>query len=156
MRRAHHPTPNAIAMCNAAHRLPGQRPSMEAMSNKRHGQRMLSLGALVLLVVLGATACASVTINKVLADPGRYRDREVSVSGEVTDSFSVMSRGAYRLKDASGQLWVVSEHGVPRNGARVEVKGKIREGYNLSGLGDRLPAGLGSGLVLVESSHKAR
>ena len=42
------------------------------------------------------------------------------------------------------------------NGARVVVKGKIREGYNLSGLGDRLPAGLGSGLVLVESSHKAR
>ena len=111
---------------------------------------------MALLVVLGSTACAAVTINQVLADPGRYRDRDVTVSGEVADSFSVMSRGAYRLRDGSGQLWVVSEHGVPRNGARVVVKGKIREGYNLSGLGDRLPAGLGSGLVLVESSHKAR
>ncbi len=128
---------------------------MDAMATKQHGQR-LSLGAVALLAVLGSAACASVTVNKVLADPSRYRDREVNVSGEVTDSFSVMSRGAYRLKDGSGQLWVVSDNGVPRNGARVVVKGKIREGYNLSGLGDRLPAGLGSGLVLVESSHRAR
>lgn len=128
---------------------------MDAMAIKYYGLR-LSLGAVALLAVLGSGACASVTVNKVLADPSRYRDREVNVSGEVSDSFSVMSRGAYRLKDGSGQLWVVSENGVPRNGARVVVKGKIREGYNLSGLGDRLPAGLGSGLVLVESSHKAR
>lgn len=121
------------------------------------GQRMLWIGTLALLMGgLGSTSCASVTINKVLADPGRYRDQDVTVSGEVSDSFSVMSRGAYRLKDASGQLWVVSEQGVPRNGAQVVVKGKIREGFNLSGFGDRLPAGLGSGLVLVESSHWAR
>lgn len=124
------------------------------MTTTHYGRHLFLLGAL--LAVLGTGACASVTVNKVLTDPGRYRDREVSVSGEVTDSFSVMSRGAYRLKDGSAQLWVVSDNGVPRNGARVVVKGKIREGYNLSGLGDRLPAGLGSGLVLVESSHKAR
>lgn len=129
---------------------------MVTMATKPHEPRIRSLGALALLVMLGSAACASVTINKVLADPGRYRNQDVTVSGEVTDSFSVLSRGAYRLRDGSGQLWVVSEHGVPRNGARVVVKGKIREGYNLSGLGDRLPAGLGSGLVLVESSHKAR
>jgi len=120
------------------------------------GQRMLWIGTLALLMGVLGSSCASVTINKVLADPGRYRDQDVTVSGEVSDSFSVMTRGAYRLRDGSGQLWVVSEHGVPRNGARVVVKGKIREGFNLSGFGDRLPAGLGSGLVLVESSHRAR
>lgn len=126
------------------------------MATQCLGQRMLCVGTLALLGVLASTSCASVTINKVLADPGRYRDQDVTVSGEVSDSFSVMSRGAYRLRDGSGQLWVVSEHGVPRNGARVVVKGQIREGFNLSGFGDRLPAGLGSGLVLVESSHRAR
>ena len=115
----------------------------------------LALWAL-LMVVLASTACSSVTINKVLADPSRYRDKDVTVSGEVSDSFSVASRGAYRLKDGSGELWVVSEKGVPRNGAQVNVTGKIREGYNLGGLGSKLPAGLGSGIVLVESSHKAK
>jgi hypothetical protein len=110
----------------------------------------------LLLLVVSAASCATASVNKVLADPSRYRDKDVTVTGEVSDSFSVMSRGAYRIKDDSGQLWVVSDKGVPRNGARVEVKGKIREGYNFSGFGSKLPAGLGDGLVLVESSHKAR
>lgn len=120
-------------------------------------RRTLSLGvAALFVVVLASAACASVTINTVLADPSRFRDRDVTVSGEVADSFSVASRGAYRLKDGSGELWVVSEKGVPRTGAQVKVTGKIREGYNLGTLADRLPAGLRTGLVLVESSHRAR
>jgi hypothetical protein len=119
--------------------------------------RTLSLGVPVLVVVvLASAACASVTINTVLADPSRFRDRDVTVSGEVADSFSVASRGAYRLRDGSGELWVVSDQGVPRNGAQVEVTGKIREGFNLGALADRLPAGLRNGLVLVESSHRAK
>jgi len=110
----------------------------------------LALGALV------STACASTHINQILADPSRYRDREVSVSGSVVDSYSFANRGAYRLGDEYGQLWVVSDRGVPRKGARVTVQGTIREGFNLGSLGDRvnLPA-IGSGLVLMESSHKA-
>lgn len=108
------------------------------------------------VVVLASDACASITINTVLADPSRFRDRDVTVSGEVADSFSVSSRGAYRIKDGSGELWVVSEHGVPRTGAQVKVTGKIREGYNLGALADRMPAGLRNGLVLVESSHRAK
>ena len=105
---------------------------------------------------LAATACASTSVNRILADPSRYRDREVRVSGSVVDSYSFANRGAYRIGDESGQLWVVSDTGVPRKGARVTVRGTIREGFNLGSLGDRinLPA-VGSGLVLMESSHKA-
>jgi len=105
---------------------------------------------------LAATACASTSVNRILADPSRYRDREVRVSGSVVDSYSFANRGAYRIGDESGQLWVVSDTGVPRKGARVTVQGTIREGFNLGSLGDRinLPA-VGSGLVLMESSHKA-
>ena len=122
-----------------------------------HMRRTLRFGApLLLVVVLASAACASITINKVLADPSRFRDRDVTVSGEVSDSFSVTSRGAYRIKDGSGELWVISDKGVPRNGAQVKVTGKIREGFNLGVLGDRLPAGLRNGLVLVESSHRAK
>ena len=73
---------------------------------------MLSIGALV------STACASTHINRILADPSHYRDRQVRVSGSVVDSYSFANRGAYRLGDDSGQLWVVSDKGVPRKGAR--------------------------------------
>lgn len=113
---------------------------------------VLSVSALV------SVACASKTVNQILADPSRYRNREVRVSGSVVDSYSFASRGAYRIDDGTGQLWVVSDRGVPRKGARVTVRGTIREGFNLGSLGDQitLPPGVGSGLVLMESSHKAR
>jgi hypothetical protein len=110
------------------------------------------------LAALVTASCASASINKVLADPSKYRDREVSLSGVVGESYSLADRGAYRSDDGSGQLWVVSEHGVPRKGARVTATGKIREGFNLGSLGDRieLPAGVSAGLVLMETSHKAK
>jgi hypothetical protein len=117
-------------------------------------------GALMALVlgVLASAACGARSVNQILADPARYRDREVRVAGSVAESYSFASRGAYRIDDESGQLWVVSDRGVPRKGARVTVKGMIREGFNLGSFGDRinLPAGLGSGVVMIESSHKAK
>jgi hypothetical protein len=111
------------------------------------------LAVLVFTAVMSA-ACGARTINKVLADPGRYRNKEVKLSGSVVDSYSLVGRGAYQLDDGTGKMWIVSDNGVPRRTARVEVKGTVREGYNLGGLGDRLK--LPNGLVLIESSHKAK
>jgi hypothetical protein len=109
------------------------------------------------LSALGSAACAATTINRLLADPSRYRDRQVQLSGVVVDSYSLANRGAYRIDDDTGQLWVMSSRGTPRKGARVAVKGTVREGFNLGSLADviKLPGG-GIGLVLVESSHTAK
>jgi hypothetical protein len=105
-----------------------------------------------------SSACAATTINQILADPSRYRDRDVRVSGSVVDSYSFANRGVYKINDESGQLWVMSDRGVPRKGARVVVKGTIRDGFSLGSFGDRvkLPPAIGSGLLIMESSHKAR
>jgi hypothetical protein len=82
----------------------------------------------------------------------------VKLSGEVVDSYSVANRGVYLIDDGTGRLWIVSEKGVPRRTARVEVKGKVREGFNIGSLADalKLPPGIAAGLVLLESSHKAK
>jgi hypothetical protein len=48
---------------------------------------------------LASAACASRTVNQVLADPSRYRDREVRLSGAVVDSYSFVNRGADRIDD---------------------------------------------------------
>ena len=124
-------------------------------------RRTLQFALLALLVAgaLTSTACASTkTINQLLADPARYRDDTVKLSGEVVDSYSVANRGAYQIDDGTGRLWVVSESGVPRKSARVTVTGKVREGFNFGSLTDliKLPAGIAAGMVLMESSHKAR
>lgn len=105
-----------------------------------------------------SAACASTSINRILSDPSRYRNDEVTINGSVTESVSIADRGAYRVDDRSGQLWVVSTQGVPRKGARVTVKGTIRDAFDLGNLGGRinLPPAVASGLVMVETSHRAK
>ena len=117
----------------------------------------LAVLALLAVAAVSFAACAT-SINKVLADPSRYRNEEVKVSGTVLDSYSIGSRGAYRLADGSAEIWVVSARGVPRKGARVTVTGTIREGFNIGSLGGKvkLPMNLESGLLLVEREHKAQ
>jgi len=117
------------------------------------------LGAgLVVGLTLVAAGCATKSINQLLADPAKYRNQSVTVRGTVDQSASVMGRGAYRITDGDQGLWVVTSSGAPRKGARVSVTGRLQDGYDLSAFGNviRLPGSLQSGLVLVESSHKAR
>ena len=122
------------------------------------GVRSRSMLAAGLVAVCLSAACASTSINKVLADPSRYRNNDVTVSGAVVDSFSVADHGAYRIEDKTGQLWVVSTKGVPKTGARVSVTGTIRDAYDLGNLAGRinLPSAVASGLVMVETSHRAK
>jgi hypothetical protein len=114
--------------------------------------------ALVIVLAMAAAGCGAVTINKILADPGKYRNDRVTVPGTVTESASVLGRGAYRIADGDQSLWVITTGGAPRKGARVSVSGRVEEGYDLGFLGNvlKLPNSVPSGVVLIESSHKAR
>jgi len=105
-----------------------------------------------------AAGCGAKSINQVLADPAKYRNQSVTVHGTVDESASVMGKGAYRISDEGQSLWVVTSGGAPRKGARVNVTGHLQEGYDLSGLGNiiKIPGAIQSGLVLMESSHKAK
>jgi hypothetical protein len=109
-------------------------------------------------VALLTAGCGAKSINQVLADPGKYRNQTITVHGTVDESASVLGRGAYRISDSGQGLWVVTSGGAPRKGARVNVTGRLQEGYDLSGFGSvlKLPGSIQSGLVLVESSHKGR
>ena len=111
--------------------------------------------AAVTLGALAGVACREITINRLLAEPGRYSNEEVGLKGEVVDSVSLLGRGAYKLDDGTGTIWVVSDKGVPRRGARVGVRGKIKDVVDLGTL-IPLPPQVGSGMVMVESEHRAR
>jgi hypothetical protein len=73
----------------------------------------------------------------------------------VVKSASVLGRGAYQIDDGTGTVWVVTRRGAPRLGARVAVKGRVRDVVNLGDLVP-LPPEVGSGLVIVESEHRAQ
>jgi hypothetical protein len=117
--------------------------------------------AAVVIALAGAFGCAQKTINDVLADPYRYRDKNVSLTGNVVESYSITGRGFYRIDDATGRLWVFSTRGVPRKGARVSVEGKIYDGFDATSISefvklpDAIQERIESGLLLLEDSHKA-
>src|SRR5439155_20228331 len=117
-------------------------------------ERALETLSLVLLMLFLA-GCEEKKINEIMADPQRYSNREVGVVGNVVQSYSVLGKGAYQVDDGTGKLCVVSDKGVPRKGARVGVRGKIRDGFDLGHL-VKLPEVISSGMVMVEAAHKAR
>jgi putative cofactor-binding repeat protein len=111
--------------------------------------------AACILLALAMAGCERKSINDIKADPGRYSNHEVVIAGNVVRSVSVLGKGVYEIDDGTGKLWIVSQTGVPRNGAQVLVKGTVRDGYNLSEF-VKLPEPVSSGLVMIEKSHKAR
>ena len=123
---------------------------MANTTRTRRAGLMLLLGA----VSLSALGCATTTISHILAEPQRYRQKDVGLKGNVTESVSLLGHGAYKLDDGTGTIWVVSTHGVPRKGAQVKVNGKIRDVVDI-GTVVKLPEQIGSGLVMTETSHHA-
>jgi hypothetical protein len=116
----------------------------------------VAIAAVGMATALSLGGCAStVRIGDVLADPGRWASRSVSVEGDVVESLSVVGRGLYQVEDSTGRLWVVSDRGVPRQGARVEVRGQVRDAYDLTFF-PGAPQGLRSAVVLLENRHELK
>ena len=111
--------------------------------------------AALLAVAMMLAGCELKTIHQIRAEPDKYADREVGIAGRVVRSYSVLGRGVYEVDDGTGKLWVVSEKGVPRTGAEVAIKGKIKDGFDLGSV-VKLPEAISAGMVMIESSHKAR
>jgi hypothetical protein len=94
------------------------------------------------------TACGSVKIGRINADPSRYANRTVSVTGRVTNSVGVLGTGGYQLEDETGRIYVLSRTGVPSRGSRVRVTGSVTPGATV--LGQPI------GVAIREESHSVR
>ena len=116
---------------------------------RMHLTKRLGLLSLVLTGVVLLTACPKQeTISRINADPGRYRNKEVGIVGNVTDSYGVLGNGAYEIDDGTGRIWVVTTRGVPSRGSRVGAKGKVYTGLSWGGRS--------FGTVLQETDRKAQ
>jgi hypothetical protein len=105
----------------------------------------------IMLVVCGAvllSSCATTRIGRILTDPSRYQNRDVTVEGRVTNSIGAFVAGVYEVEDETGKIYVLSSKGVPSKGASVKVRGSVTPGLNV--LGKSL------GTTIRESSHKVR
>lgn len=105
----------------------------------------------VLTVVAGSLilgACGTTKIGRVLQDPSRYHNRNVSVEGTVSQSVGAFVAGVYQVEDETGKIYVLSNRGVPSKGARVKVQGTVTPGVNVMGKN--------FGTTIRERGHKVR
>jgi hypothetical protein len=92
----------------------------------------------VIVFSLFLSACERTKIGDITADPGRFKDKEVTIAGEVVTSMGAsigsFGKGVYEISDGTGKLWVYSENrGVPSKGAHVGVKGRVSESVTILG-----------------------
>ena len=107
----------------------------------------MKYGVLIYAAILLA-GCAPVTIGRINADPSRFQNKTVHVTGTVTNSVGVMGKGGYQLEDNSGRIYVISGKGVPSRGSHVEVTGKVAPGVEVLGT----PVGV----AIREESHRVK
>lgn len=90
---------------------------------------------LLLALTFALTACPTHTsIADLTRDPSKYAGKDITISGHVSDSFGALGSGVFQIDDGSGTLWVYSgSYGVPANGSKVAVTGRIQQGFSFGG-----------------------
>lgn len=74
------------------------------------------------------------SVAKINQDPARFAGKEISIAGQVTDSFGAAGTGVFQIDDGTGTMWVFSKgYGVPGGGAKVAVTGVIQQGFAFGG-----------------------
>ncbi|HNX50408.1 MAG TPA: hypothetical protein PLS53_07670 [Thermoanaerobaculaceae bacterium] len=86
---------------------------------------VLALAAVVLTVACGSLFPTK--IGDLKANPGKYEGKVVTISGTVTASANVLFVKGFWVEDGSGKILVVPKAGVPQEGEKVTVKGKVEQ-----------------------------
>lgn len=104
--------------------------------------------AIVGMAAILLAGCAPVTIGRITADPSRFQNKTVTVTGSVTNSVGVLGKGGYELDDGTGKIYVISGKGVPSRGSQVQVTGRVSPGVEVLGT----PVGV----AIREADHKVK
>ena len=97
-------------------------------------QKMIAASLLISATLLLAGCPSRVSIADINRDPGRYANKDISIAGHVSSSFGAFGTGVYEIDDGTGRMWVYSENsGVPGNGNKVTVVGRIQQGFSVGG-----------------------
>lgn len=90
----------------------------------------------ILLIILAVNelSCAAIFpqyINTILSNPQHYKDKKVTVKGEVVQIFALpfIDKGFCQIKDDTGEIWVKPAGRVPNKGEIVTIKGVVNVGF---------------------------
>jgi len=97
--------------------------------------RRLLLCGLMAVVVVGTwfawRAFMAIPICEIVNSPREFEGRQVTIAGEVTGRFGVLSFNAFTVADETGELRILTRRMPPSEGTRVRVRGSVRSGLVL-------------------------
>ncbi|MBZ5533589.1 MAG: hypothetical protein LAO20_19340 [Acidobacteriia bacterium] len=97
-------------------------------------QRIVVAAALAAMMLWLAGCRMHTSIADITSDPAKFAGKDITVAGTASDSFGAMGNGIFRVDDGTGSIWVLSQNfGVPGNGVKVTVTGRVEQGFNLGG-----------------------
>lgn len=102
---------------------------------------------LLIVVVILLSSCrfiSGTSIKDILDNPREYNGKELTVKGQVTDTFSLIVVKYFTIKDNTGEITVVTDKPLPKKGTTIKVKGKVQEAFSL---GDQQ-------LIVINESEK--
>ena len=105
------------------------------------------LSFLAVLILSQCSGLLSTKIGDITNKPRHYADKEVTVSGEVTEAFSLVVVKYFTLRDNTGEIAIVTDRALPKEGEHLTVKGVVREAFSI---------GNQSLLVIVEAPKEPR
>jgi len=97
-------------------------------------KRILRAGLAILfcsLMLFGCSGTFSTPIGKILADPRAYAGKRVTVSGEVTEIFSLLIIKYFKVRDETGEIVIVTDRPLPKVGTKIKVKGTVQEAFSI-------------------------
>lgn len=111
----------------------------------KHKTKLLWAMALLIFLAAACEGIGTTSIGSILAKPRDYAGKKVTVSGEVTEIFSLFVIKYFVVRDNTGQIAVVSDKPLPGKGSTIKVTGTVKEAFSI---GDQQL------LVLVEEGGK--
>lgn len=97
-------------------------------------KNIAGLAVLAVVMLLLAGCPPSAKISDIEKDPSKYANKDVTISGHVATSYGALGTGMFQIDDGSGTMWVYSQnYGVPGNGSKVAVTGRISQGFSFGG-----------------------
>ncbi len=81
-----------------------------------------------------AAACGNLfptKIGDITGNPRNYAGKEVTISGEVVDAFSFFLIKYFVVRDATGEITVITNKPVPGKGEKLKVTGTVKEAFSI-------------------------
>jgi hypothetical protein len=106
----------------------------------------LTRWAAAVTLIACLVSCGGATdIGDIIGNPRKFAETEVTVSGEVTEVFSLLVMRYFVVRDKTGEITVITERPLPAKGEKIKVTGTVREAFSLGSV---------TRLVIVETPKK--